>query len=118
MAGRVMNHVRDAVYGIVAHPTMSPAEQAEMLKRLADANSQADQISQTAVPMPAQTAPPSAAFPTAVAPPVAAFPAMPAGPSMAAAPPTAAPPGAGDEIDRQKMLALAALARPTTYPSL
>lgn len=154
MAGRVMNHVRDAIYGIVANPSMTPAQQADMLKRISDANAQADQISQTVVPgpldpapltaadkamferakaagmptaMPAQSAPPSAAFPTPVTPPVASFAPMPAGPSMAAGtPPTAAvgsfpdvaPPGTGEEIDRQKALALAALAQPTTYPRL
>lgn len=44
MAGRVMNHVRDQVYATVAHPTMPTADKVAMLKRIADADQQAQTI--------------------------------------------------------------------------
>lgn len=132
----IPRHLAHHVYGIIAHPTMTTEQKAAALKGLADANAQAQTIRNTTAPMPQATmamapppAPPTAAFPppppmapppmmaAAAPPPTAAFPPM-------APPPTAAfpdvPPGRdpGDEIDRQRMLALAALSKPTDYPVL
>lgn len=124
---RPMNHVRDAVYGIVAHPTMSQGDKAAMLKRLTEADAQASQILQTDVPTPMPVAPPTASFEPAQGPPTASFAPAPialpmmAGAPMAAPTATAAFPdanaGLGDEIDRRKRLALAALSQPTAYPA-
>lgn len=52
MAGRVMNHTRDEVYRTVAHPTMAAADKAAMLKRLADADAQAQTLTNTNVMPP------------------------------------------------------------------
>lgn len=66
--------------------------------------------------IPPPVPPPTAAFPdVAPAPaPVAAFPNVAAPPSAAF--PDATPPGLGDEIDRRRALAVAALGNPTISP--
>lgn len=119
------NHVRDHVYGIVAHPTMSAEQKADMLKRVSDATTaiqrptpQYPAPTMAMAPTPAPVAPPpTAAFSTAPAPPPLAAGTPLAGPAATAsfAPMPSATPA--DEIDRQQALALAALAKPTAYPS-
>lgn len=49
MAGRVMNHERNKVYETVAHPAMAAADKLAMLKRLAEADQQAQAITNTNV---------------------------------------------------------------------
>lgn len=63
-----------------------------------------------AIPPPAGV--PTAAFPDAAPPPTAAFANVTAPPTAAF--PDATPPGLGDEIDRRRSLAVAALSNPTT----